>query len=216
MSTSETKWVEPQIAPTEFTKEEQEAIELKKKALDELLKHRKHAKYKIELFFGKARSLTKPTPGIISFWESGSKLHGGGDAKIYICPGKQLGINNCSAIIPEAANINALHFCSACKRSWKGKEVIGEVVANLTMRGWAEALLYYYTHLDHNADIYLKHAYEDIRTVAMLEQAKQKGGEYLNRVRRKRALHIYPLNRIITDTSAGADLLRRFYAFLTA
>ena len=216
MPVQDVRFEDPQFAPTEFSKEEQEAIELKKKALDELLKTRKHAKYKIELFFGKARSMTKPTPGIISFWESGSKLHGGGDAKIYICPGKQLGINECNAIIPEVANVNALHFCSVCRRSWKGKEVIGEIVANLHMKGWAEALLYYYARLDHNADIYLKHAREDIRTVAMIEQAKQKGGEYLNRVRSKRALHIYPLNRIITDTSAGADLLGRFYAFLTA
>lgn len=216
MSVSDVKFEESSPPPIEFSPEEQEAIRFKMKALDELLKDRKHAKYKIELFFGKARSMTKPTPGIMSFWESGSKLHGGGDAKIYFCPGKMRGINECSAVIPEAANVSSLHFCPTCRKSWQGKLVIGEVVANWTMRHWANALLYYYTRLDHNADIYLKHAREDIRTVAMIEQARQKGGEFLNRVRSRRALHIYPLNRIIKDTSAGADLSGRIYAFLTA
>lgn len=205
-----------QQAPLEFSKEEQEAIRMKMAALDALLKTQKHAKYKIELFFGKARSLHKPTPGIVSFWESGSKLHGGGDAKIYFCPGKMRRVNDCEAVIPEAANISSLHFCVKCSRSWKGVDVIGEIVANLTMRDWATVLLRYYVRLDHNADLYLKHAKEDIRTIAMIEQAKERGGEYLARVRNKRALHIYPLNRIIKDTSAGADLYGRFVAFLTA
>lgn len=216
MPVDDVQFMEPQLAPTEFSKEEQEAIRMKMAALDSLLKTQKHAKYKIELFFGRARSLTKPTPGIVSFWESGSKLHGGGDAKVYFCPGKMRRVNECESIIPEAANIAALHFCPKCGRSWKGADVIGEHIANLTMKDWARVLLYYYVRLDHNADLYLKHAKEDIRTMAMIEQAKSKGGDYLAKVRDKRALHIYPLSRIIKDTSAGADLYGRFVAFLTA
>jgi hypothetical protein len=206
----------PDLAPPEFSPEEQEVLRLKMQTLDKLLATQRHAKYKLELFFGKARSLHKPTPGIISFWESGTKLHGGGDSKVYLCPGKLKKINECEAVIPEGASVNALHFCPRCGRSWKGSEVIGEYVANLTMKNWAHALLYYYQRLDHNADIYLKHAKDDIRTAAMLEQAKQKGGECLWRVRDKRALHIYPLANIIKDTSAGADLYGRFVSFLTA
>ena len=212
---TEVQWSEDS-APAELSREEQEAVRMRIKALDELLKTTKHAKYKIELFFGKARSLTQPTPGIMSFWESGAKLHGGGDAKVYFCPGKYLHINDCETIIPEAANVSSLHFCPKCGRTWKGKQVIGEQLANLSMKNWARVILHYFIRLEHNADIYLKHAPDDIRTVAMLEQARNRGGEALARVRGKRAVHSYPLNRLIKDTSAGADLLGRFTAFLTA
>lgn len=209
-------WEQETRIPVELSPEEQEAVKHRMKVLDGLLATQKHAKYKVELFFGKARSLYKPTPGIISFWESGAKLHGGGDAKIYICPGKKLGKNDCEAIIPEAANVSSFHFCVRCKSTWRGKDVIGEIVANLTMQNWAKVLLYYYIRLDHNADLYLKHAKDDIRTTAMLEQARQRGAEALNKVRNRRAVHIYPLARIIKDTSTGADPLGRFTAFLTA
>jgi hypothetical protein len=216
MSVEELQWKEGQAAPAELSPEEQEAVRQRIKALDELLKTTKHAKYKIELFFGKARSLNHPTPGIMSFWESGSKLHGGGDAKVYICPGKFFKVSQCESVIPEAAVMSGLHFCSTCKRTWKSKQVIGEQLANLTMRDWAKVILHYFIILEHNADIYLKHSHDDIRTVAMQEQAKSRGGEALAKVRGRRAVHIYPLNRIVKDTSAGADVLGRFVAFLTA
>jgi hypothetical protein len=49
-----------------------------------------------------------------------------------------------------------------------------------------------------------------------MEQERQRGGDVLTAMRNKRALHIYPLANIIKDTSAGSDILARFYAFLTA
>lgn len=188
----------------------------KMRGLDELLKVEGKAKYKIELFFSRARSMRKPTPGIVSFWESGSRLHGGGDTKLYFCPGKSLQRNNCEALIPDSGNASAILFCPSCGTSWKGPDAIGEHLGNYPMRMWADVLHHYYVRLDYNADIYLKYARDDIRTVAMIEQAKQKGGEVLDRVRDRRAKLVYPLARIIKDTSAGSTLLSRFYALLTA
>lgn len=201
----------------QFTKEEQEAIRQRMAAIDMLMAEQKgKGKYKIELFFGKARSMTQPTPGAISWWESGSKFHGGGDCKIYICPGKSKRINECEAFIPDSGNASGILFCPKCGVSWKGQDVIGEHLARLSMNKWADLLLHYFVRLEHNADIYVKHAKDDLRSQALREQAKYKGGELLNKARLDRALVIYPLKNIIKDTSAGSNLLSRFQALLKA
>lgn len=200
----------------QFDKEEQEAIAQRMKAIDLLSREAAEgkAKYKIELFFTKARSMTGSTPGALSFWESGSKLHGGGDTKLYFCPGKLRRVSECQACIPDSGNSSAILFCPKCGTSWKGTDVMGEHIARLSLKQWAGLLEHYFLRLDHDADIYVKHAKDDLRTMAMLEQAKAKGGEALAKVRNKRALVIYPIAHIIKDTSAGASLLGRFEALL--
>jgi hypothetical protein len=182
---------------------------------DKLLEQKQTAKYKLELFLGKARSMTKPVPGMLSFWESGSQLHGGGDAKVYICPGKHIGKNECEAVIPFALNAYGFCVCNKCGEAWDAEKVIGEVFGRHSMRQWSELLMIYMRKLDMNCDIYLKHSPDDIRSVAMREQEHQHGGELLAKAR-KRALHIYPMSHIIKDTSAGADLTNRIFTFLTA
>lgn len=204
----------PQEIP-ELTEEDRYAVQQKMEAMDKLLATNEKAKYKLELFFGKARSTHQPVPGILSFWESGTKFHGGGDAKIYFCPGKLLKKNSCEAPIPFAFNAYGFLVCPACKETWPAKAVIGEVLGRHTMRQWSELLYLYFRRLEHNCDIYLKHAPDDIRSTARLEQERQRGGELLAKSR-KRALHLYPLRNIIKDTSAGADILSRFHSFLTS
>jgi len=209
------RWTEETL-PVQLSKEELEAVHERMKLLDELLKTGTKAKYKIEILFTKDRSMHRPTPGAVSFWESGSKLHGGGDGKLYICPGQSLGRNDCSSFIPDSANASSFLWCPRCGIRWQGTEVIGERLAVLPLKKWGEVLLHYFTKLENNADIYVKYAREDIRTKAMLEQARQQGGEKLEKVRNARAKSIYPLKNIVWDTSNGADLLGRFQAFLTA
>jgi len=199
----------------EMSEEDQHNLRLKMAAMDSLLASQKMAKYKLELFFGKARSMHKPVPGALSFWESGTKLHGGGDVKVYFCPGRRLKMNNCETIIPFEFNSYGFLVCSNCKKVWKGDQVIGEVLGVHTMRQWSELLFMYFHKLGHNCDIYLKHSPDDIRSVARREQEKDKRGELLLKAR-TRALHVYPLKNIIIDTSNGADLLSRFYSFLTS
>lgn len=214
----EVKWGEDnpiESAPV-LTDEEKHIIEQKIAALDKLLATEKKAKYKIELLFGKARSTSRPTPGALSFWESGTKFHGGGDAKIYLCPAKSLGKSACEAFIPDASTGYGHLVCPKCGSVWQGKEVIGEIFANLPMKKWGEVLLKYYVRLELNCDIYLKYARDDIRAAAAAEKLKHFAGEQVNLVRSKRAMSIYPLRNILKDSSAGADLLSRFQAFLLA
>ena len=49
----------------------------------------------------------------------------------------------------------------------------------------------------------------------MMEMARARGGEHIAKARVNRGLHIYPLKNIITDTKNGADLYKRFLAFIT-
>jgi hypothetical protein len=178
------------------------------------------AKYKLELIFGKMRSNRghNITPGILSFWHSGSKFHGGGDEKLYLCPGAHLKKSECNALLQESYNVTEGIVCPACGTIWKHEQTIGELMFNLPMRKWAEVLYRYYRLCDYNCDIYLKHAPSDIRSVslAQVERATWKGSQQLENARVKRGRMIYPLRNIISDANAGADLLGRFYAFLTA
>lgn len=201
------------LTPSEL-EEEKFVIENKKKALAELLEKECVGKYKIELMFSHKRSQLEPVAGVLCAWESGTKLHGGGDAKVYFCPGTDLGVNTCTAAIPFD-NCNYGHLlCPRCGKVWKSAEVHGEIFARLSLQAWAEKLVRYYSDLGHNADLYLKLPRADIRKAAESEQQKQMGGERLGAVRSGLVRVIYPLARIIRDTNNGCDLYTRFYAFL--
>lgn len=196
--------------------EEKEIIEAKKKALDEMLDLKGLARYKIEIMLGKGYAPSKPSAGIMSFWESGTKLHGGGDTIMHICPGKERKVSDCEAFISDAGHGYGFLVCGSCGRGWEGEEVYGQVGFRLTAQNWAKAVLKYYMRLDMNADIVVKYHYEDIRNAALLEQERQRGGEVLAGARQRRVPRIYPLKNIIKDTSAGADLEGRFFAFMRA
>lgn len=206
----------PIEAAPELTEEEKHEIKRRMAVLDKALADKKKAKYKIELMFVEKRSTWKPTRGVMSFWESGTKFHGGGDAKMYICPGKALKLSECDSFIPDSGNGYGHLLCPKCGKVWQGHQVYGEIIANNSPRNWATLILKYFAKLEHNADIYLKHAPDDIRSIAMVEQQKQHHGERLEKMRSRRAIHSYPLANIIVDAAAGADLLGRFYAFLVS
>lgn len=177
------------------------------------------AKYKVELMFGKARGAAMtPTPGMISFWENGSKFHGGGDVKLYLCPGKFLKRSECSAVLQDSYNSGDGVVCPACGTIWKHEALIGEYLYRLPMQKWAQVLHGFFRHFEHNSDLYLKFAPEDIRSVTKMQALKQTwdGSKKLASLRDKRAKAIYPLKNIIADLNAGADLEKRIFAFLTA
>lgn len=209
-----------------MTEEMQAILTRKLKALEELLAEQGKAAFKLELIFGKARSIHRPTPGMLSFFESGRKLHGGGDAKVYMCPGiwkdpqtgEVTGKGPCDAVIPDSSHGLGHLVCPKCKEVWKEHQVYGEILARLPMQHWAVLLTRYYARLGCNADVVLKFSEDDIRSKALLEQQKQKGGELLGatRAKRRRAASIYPLRNIIKDTSAGQDLAKKFYDFVRA
>lgn len=209
--------------PVRFTDSEQpglllsteEKVEVAKKAeaLDKLLsKDNLHAKYKIEVLFGKARSSRNPTPGVLCFWASGAKLHGGGDDKLYLCP-------HCSHLISAMCNSSSGAVCAGCGKVVPPAELVGELLLNLSMRKWAEVLTKYFHLCDRNCDIYAKHAPNDLRAVAKAQsesKATWQNSKKLESARAKRVQYIYPLRNLIKDLNAGADLTNRLYAFLTA
>lgn len=207
-----------EIAATDMalSKEDKEAFEAKKKALDAMLNDRELAKYKIEIMFGKDFTPSKPSPGAVSFWESGSKFHGGGDTILHLCPGKRLNVNECEGFIPDHSHGFGFLVCPHCNRTWNGDDVWGQVLARLDARGWASLVLKYYRKLEMRADVVIKYHPDSLKSAALREQERQRMGSDLGKVRSKRAVAIYPLKNIIKDTSAGADLEGRFFAFIKA
>lgn len=199
-----------------LSEEEQEALRLRMAAMDKLLSDQGKAKWKVEIVFFHKRSVGGHSAGAISIWESGTKLHGGGDTKAYFCPSREQKVGDCTGIIPDSSNGYGFLVCPYCKRVWAGEQVYGEIFGRWTNRTWSEKILQMFRKLDHNADIYLKYPRADLRVAAHDEQQKQLMGERLQKVRRDRVQYIYPLKNIIKDTANGADLLGRFYAFLTA
>jgi hypothetical protein len=187
-------------------------LEEKKKAIDKFFADRIDAKYKLEVQFGQARSSWKPFPGFISFYLSGTKLHGGGDEKLYLCPDRE----QCQGIIYPTERLGATVMCRACEMMWDENKLIGELAFNLTAPDWATAIHKLFVRFEHKADIYLKYHPEDIRYKTVMEMARNRGGEAINEARAARGLHIYPLQNIIKDTSAGAQLYDRFLAFIRA
>jgi hypothetical protein len=174
------------------------------------------ARYKIELFFAHTRSAHGASAGAVSLWESGAELHGGGDAKIYLCPGRSLRLSDCEALIPDRANAYGFLACPSCKNVWRADQVHGEILAKLAPPAWAELLVRMFQKLGCTADVVLKYPREDLRAASTKEQARQRMGEHLARARAARVAVIYPLARILADTQNGGDLYARFLAFLRA
>lgn len=196
---------------TELGEEESQALTARMEALDQFFADRIEATYKIEIQFGKARSGWKPFPGALSVFLSGTKLHGGGDEKLYLCPR-----DDCSGIIYPNERLGATVLCRTCEMMWDENKLVGELLFNLTPQDWARAVYKMFVRLEHKADIYLKYHPEDIRFKAALEMARQRGGEELNKARQTRGLHIYPLKNLIKDTASGAQPYDRFLAFIKA
>jgi hypothetical protein len=108
-----------------------------------------------------------------------------------------------------------LLYCPSCKQLWAAEQVVGEVAYNLPMRKWADVVYKHFRTLEMNADVVVKFTYDDIRAATLMEQTKQLKGDKLTPVRENRPTGIYRLSSILKDVNAGANLLNRFYAFLT-
>ena len=180
----------------ELSPEEMQSFVRKAAAMKKLLDDRPaHAKYKLEIMFGEERSNLKPTTGVLSFWGNGTKLHGGGDEKLYLCPGNRLLRNGCACILHDAFNDGTGIICPNCGSKWLHEQVTGELFFRLPMVKWADVLCRYFAHFEHNCDLYLKHAPTDIRSVSLVQaqHATWQGTKRLDATRQHRARYIYPL-----------------------
>jgi len=194
------------------------------------------AKYKIEVMFHKNRSSlpNKPFPAMVLIWESGKRLHGGGDEKMYWC-----GYENCGKPIPSD-DFGYMHVvCRHCQRELfldpdsrtlhiknlkeerrdstgieKLPLVVGEKLANLTPPNLAELLAKTWYQLEGLADVYFKYSPHEIRYDKVHETTADM--DRLEKVRVQRTPGIYTLARIRADIANGSDLKDRFLAMIVA
>lgn len=201
-------------APRILTEEEKANIVEGRKMADAAIAAEGKAKFKIELMFTAAWSVVKPVPGIMSFWESGSQLHGGGDAIVHFCPGKKFSKSACDHYIPDPSHGYGFLVCPGCHSVWKGKDVYGQIIGRHTAKDWATLIEKYYRKLDMNCDIVIKYHKDDIRKAAQGIKAEET--LYRARSSAKRLKRIYTLSNIMRDTSAGSALYDRILAFVKA
>jgi hypothetical protein len=169
------------------------------------------AKYKIEVTFGPQRTTQGPNMVGIQLWESGKHFHGGGDELMYWCKDNREGHDEgCWAPIPGQNIKSGIAFCSNCQRTVNADLLTNMKIGRVSTRTLAKDLALLFRQLGTNADIFIKYHYSDPRYRAM---AKERGEKVAKRLK---GMHIYPLKNILKDTSAGADLAGRFFAFLTS
>jgi hypothetical protein len=204
----------PEAARRILSEEERADITKMRELQDMLRKEAGKAKFKIELLFTRELSTREPCPGVISFWESGAKLHGGGDTILHFCPGKSLGRNDCEHYIPDPSNGYGILVCPRCHSVWDGKQVIGQYLARLPIQKWAEVICKYYRQLDMNCDVVVKYHKNDIRAAMRARHIQDSLG--VLRAPAKRLKRIYTLGNLLRDTSAGSALYDRILAFLKA
>jgi hypothetical protein len=169
------------------------------------------AKWKIEVTFLRNRTPKGLNAYGVRVWESGRGLNGEGDVLAFWCLDSAPDSNaGCRAIIAADQIEAGVAVCPNCKRAIKAEALTDMVGGNVYMDNLAKYLASLFRKLHSNADIYIKFHKDDIRYIAM---AKAKG---LAKAEKMKGLHIYPLKNILKDTAAGADVVNRFKAFLSA
>ncbi len=210
----------PDVRP--LTPEEEYEVKERQKGLDALLETQDLAKYKLEVMFSTRRSSTNLAAGTVTWWESGNKLHGGGDSKLYLCdsssPDPRLQGKGCKKFIPDSSNGLSFIVCPHCQTMWRPENLVGEIFYNLPSEKWAQVLLQWFHRLDMRTDIRIKYGRMSIRDAQTKENERGMRGELLEKARSfdQRSVVTYPLKNIIKDTAAGADLGARILAFLRA
>ncbi len=210
----------PDVRP--LSPEEAHEVHKRQEALDEMLSQEGLAKYKLEVMLSHQRSVHGITGGTVTWWESGTHLNGDGDSKMYLCdncdPRSKNEGRGCKGFIPDTANGLRYVVCPHCQVLWKPEEIVGEIYYKLPMTKWADVLHRWYIRLGGRADIYLKYGRMSVRDAQRKEEELGLRGELLNKARslEQRKPAIYPLKNILRDTSNGADLRGRIFAFLNA
>lgn len=199
------------------------------------------AKYRIQVQFGKDRTIDGPNVCGITLWESGRKLHGGGDCLMYWCSemdtidndtGKILkkGQSGCGGIIPDAfigaASVENKHGGGGARQLLAQCPHCGGIIPSERLTG----IKTYRMDTNKLAGV----------LAGLWRQPLGQGGlggnadiylkyhrtdmRYLacvdahgaDMARELKGLALYPLANILKDTMGGADLEHRIRAFLKA
>lgn len=210
----------PDKTPEEYAERERHGRLAEKKVDHETevtLSGEIRGKFKVEVTFSgpdmdnasgyKGRTIHGPNRVGIRLWESGKRFHGGGDELAFWCLSED-GRDGCGEVIPSDAIRGGVAVCPSCGRAVAAHRLTEMRVGLFSSRNLAKELVKIFRKLGSNADIYLKYHKTDIHYVAM---EREKGPEVAARLK---GMAIYPLKNIIKDTSNGADLENRFYAFV--
>ena len=202
-----------------------------KKQTAELVRDKKlsTAKWKIQVWIKSERSITKPLSFTLTLWESGKRLHGGGDETAFICRRKpraprpkmpfvaarhtfrnEMTNDGCGEVIPGDQAHHGRIVCPGCGLAWDTEHISDAILYNVPVERAADIIADWYRKLGHDADLYVKYRDQDVR-VKMMAQAYG-----IKRARELKGLTIYPQDSIIRDTSSGATLESRFKALLLA
>jgi hypothetical protein len=184
------------------------------------------ATYKIQIWFRSNRTLHAPIAYSLSFWESGKRLHGGGDEMMLICrrnegaqrltpfdrvSSKSNNGLGCNGLIPGGiAEDKGVIVCPHCYAKHEMGQIGDSIFYRTSAEQAAERLAWWWRKLDCSADIYAKFNQTDPRTVMMARNYDARTA------REKKGLTIYPLENILKDTLTGSTLESRFKAFITA
>lgn len=206
------------------------AAALQKEANEAKIARKFKGKYKIQIWFRSDRSLTKPIAFSLSAWQSGLRLHGGGDEMMFLCkkntgarsvrpqelrfrspehkvkPGKR----GCGLFIPGENSVNGRVICPHCGLNHNAEDIGDSVFYRLTADNAAKVLVDWYYKLDSCADLYAKYTPLDPRSIMMSKSYNPKVA------REKKGLTIYPWKNILNDTANGSSLESRFKAFILA
>lgn len=164
------------------------------------------AKYKIEVIYQEARKASAPSVCSMTVWESGKKLHGGGDQSMFWCINSKNVEEGCGSLIPDEYCKNGSALCPHCKRTVNLSFLPIQKVGVFTARNLAKETVKVFRHLGSDADIYLKFHLTDFQAMARLRGEGKKVTEAA----------IYQLKNIISDIANGSDIVDRVEAFLRA
>lgn len=192
------------------------------------------AKYKIEVMMGPDRSGLRDFKALISIHESGKHFHGGGDAGMYLCMDHRLFEKDnttppsalpllrkmekerteygCGSPIPNNAIGGPLANCPGCGNLIAVDHLTGQIPYFGGIAGLVELVEILFRRFKGNADIYLKHFKFDIRYD--LANTNAEARKKVERARANIEKSIYPLYRILKDTSSGATMTSVLRAFL--
>lgn len=190
------------------------------------------ARWKMQVWIKSDRSVHKPLAFTLSFWESGKRLHGGGDESAFICrrspnaprpkapPFLALGgkspfrkapnPDGCDGIIASEIASGGFVVCPHCGMKWDTEHIGDSLFYRVPVEVASTILVDWFHRLDSDCDLYVKFRDDDIRT-------KMMALEYGTHIAKQlKGLVIYPLSNIVADLSGGATLESRFKALLLA
>lgn len=201
-----------------LTQEQQEVLDLAnnpvKSEMNKIIEDNKAAKYKIQITFNHKRKNWQTTPCTLTCWESAGNLNEDNDKILFLCRAEKdprLGCGFPFLEEPKRCLINGfptrVFECKNCpKKDNDYRLILATAVSqivyfNLPPKKLALKIYDYFRKLESNADIYIKYFKDDFRGGVLTDNAD---------------FVIYPLERIIKDSTNNSLVLKNIETFLSS